>query len=92
MAKANCQDDANYERKVDSRDRPYFIFKIGNDPIAKSEPYEGGKGAMENGIKSCKKNGPSELVVDKDLKEISTNEENVTTEEPDTSQTNNTYA
>lgn len=62
--KKNAADDGRYERKQSKNGEPYFVLKAGNNQIiGKIEMYSG-NAAMENGIASVKKNGPSAAVVD----------------------------
>ncbi len=57
--KANSSVDARYQRKVSSANQPYFVLTAANgQTIGKSEMYSS-SAAMENGIASCKTNGPS---------------------------------
>ena len=56
--KKNSPDDARYDRRTAKDDSPYFVLKATNgEVIGKSEMYSA-KASMENGIASCKKNGP----------------------------------
>lgn len=56
--------DERYERKVSSKQEPYFVLKAGNgEPIGKSEMYSS-TAAMENGIESVKSNAPEATVND----------------------------
>ena len=56
--------DERYERKVSSKQEPYFVLKAGNgEPIGKSEMYSA-DAAMENGIESVKTNAPEATVND----------------------------
>ncbi len=60
----NSSDDSLYERKESSNGKDYFVIKAKNHQIiGQSQMYES-KEAMENGIASVKKNGPSEVVKD----------------------------
>ncbi|MAA80698.1 MAG: hypothetical protein CME97_00100 [Hyphomonas sp.] len=62
--KKNAADDGRYDRKTSKAGEPYFTLKAGNGQvIGKSEMYSGAA-AMENGIESVKKNGPTGEVVD----------------------------
>ena len=54
----NAPDDARYQRKKSTNDKPFFVLTAANDePIGKSETY-GSADAMESGIASVKKNAP----------------------------------
>ena len=58
----NSPDDARYERKTAKDDSPYFVLKAGNHQvIGQSEMYSSSS-AMEKGIASVKKNGPTETI------------------------------
>lgn len=60
----NCSDDGNYERKVSTNKKNFFVLKASNGQvIGKSELYESGS-AMENGIASVKKNGTTNNIGD----------------------------
>lgn len=60
----NSPDDARYERKEAKDGSPYFVLKAGNGQvIGQSEMYSAAS-AMENGIASVKKNGPTAEIDD----------------------------
>ncbi|MEP4149149.1 MAG: YegP family protein [Halioglobus sp.] len=60
----NSPDDARYERKESKNGDPFFVLKASNgQAIGKSEMYSSAS-AMENGIESVKKNGPTTEVAD----------------------------
>ncbi|MBZ4188512.1 YegP family protein [Niabella beijingensis] len=62
--KKNAPDDANYDRKTSTNNKPFFNLKAGNGQvIGKSELYES-EAARENGIESVKKNAPDADVAD----------------------------
>lgn len=62
--KKNSTLDERFERKVSTKEQPYFILKAGNsEPIGKSEMYSSST-AMENGIKSVKANAPDANIND----------------------------
>jgi uncharacterized protein len=62
--KTNALKDERYERKVSSKQEPYFVLKAGNgEPIGTSEMYSS-TAAMENGIISVKTNAPLATVHD----------------------------
>ena len=53
----NSPEEKRYDRRKSRNGKPYFVLKARNhQPIGKSEMYETPR-AMENGIKSVKKNG-----------------------------------
>jgi len=60
----NAGNDANFERKISSKNEPYFVLKATNgQTIGKSEMYKTAA-AMENGIESVKTNAPDAKVDD----------------------------
>lgn len=62
--KKNSGTDANYDRKTSKAGQPYFVLLAGNKQvIGKSEMYSSAA-AMENGIRSCRENGPTAPTVD----------------------------
>lgn len=61
----NAGDAAKYDRRTSSAGDPYFVLKAGNgQEIGRSETYQGGVAAMENGIESVMKNAPDATIVD----------------------------
>lgn len=61
----NAGDAAKYDRRTSSAGDPYFVLKAGNgQEIGRSETYQGGNAAMENGIESVMKNAPEATIVD----------------------------
>lgn len=63
--KKNSADESKFERRTSSAGDPYFILKAGNgQEIGRSETYQGGNSAMENGIKSVMTNAPDAGVDD----------------------------
>ncbi len=62
--KKNAGDDKRYERKESKKGEPYFVLKAANGQvIGKSEMYSAAS-AMENGIASVIKNGPTAATAD----------------------------
>jgi uncharacterized protein YegP (UPF0339 family) len=62
--KTNSALDERYERRESTRSEPYFVLKAKNgEIIGRSEMYSS-TGAMENGIRSVKENGPIASVDD----------------------------
>ena len=62
--KTNSPLDSRYDRRTSRAGDPYFVLKAGNgEVIGKSEMYSS-TAAMENGIASVKKNGPTARVDD----------------------------
>ena len=60
----NAADDNRYERKESKNGAPSFVLKATNgQTIGKSESYSS-VSAMENGIESVKKNGPTAEIAD----------------------------
>lgn len=60
----NSADDKQYERKMSVSSQPYFVLKAKNhETIGKSEMYSS-ESAMEKGIESVKKNGPTATIND----------------------------
>ncbi len=60
----NSAEDGQYECKESSNGKPYFVLKAKNHQvIGQSQMYESEDGC-QNGIESCKANGPSETVKD----------------------------
>lgn len=63
--KKNAGDETKYERRTSTAGDPYFILKAGNhQEIGRSETYQGGDTACENGIKSVMTNAPDANIVD----------------------------
>lgn len=63
--KKNAGNGDRFERRETAKGEPYFILKAGNgQEIGRSETYQGGVAAMENGIKSVQNNAPEAEVVD----------------------------
>lgn len=57
--KANAGTDGRYVRKTSTSNQPYFVLTAANgQTLGRSEMYSS-TSAMENGIASCKTNGPS---------------------------------
>lgn len=55
----NSPISARYVRKTSTSNQPYFVLTAANGhPLGTSEMYSSSS-AMENGITSCKANGPS---------------------------------
>lgn len=62
----NAADDANYEKRINNANEPYFVLKAGNgQEIGRSEYYSS-EAAMSNGIESVKSNAP-EAEIDETL-------------------------
>lgn len=62
--KKNARKDGCYDRRKTKAGKPYFVLKAGNHQvIGTSESYSANR-AMENGIKSVKKNAPGAAIDD----------------------------
>ena len=60
----NSTSDERYQRKTSKAGEPYFALVAANgQTIGMSEMYSS-TSAMENGINSCKQNGPSNTIKD----------------------------
>ncbi len=60
----NAAKDERYERRKASNGKPYFVLlAVNKQVIGKSQMYAS-KQTMENGIKACKRVGPSAEVKD----------------------------
>lgn len=63
--KKNAGNADRFDRRETAKGEPYFVIKAGNgQEIGRSETYQGGKTAMENGIESVMKNAPDATIVD----------------------------
>lgn len=57
--RTNSAVDARYDRRLSAGGQPYFVLKAANgEPIGSSEMYSSAA-ARDQGIDSCKRNGPS---------------------------------
>lgn len=66
--KSNAPFDGQYERKVGSNDKPYFVLKATDGQVlGRSEMYSS-HSSMENGIKSVMRNAATATI--KDLTEV----------------------
>lgn len=62
--KKNAADDARYER-LDGKDgSPYFVLKASNGQVIGSSEMYSGAASRDNGIASCKTNGPGAAIDD----------------------------
>lgn len=61
--KENSNIDARYERKVTNNQKPYFVLKATNGQVIGKSEFYSSNSAMENGIRSVKKNGPEAMVI-----------------------------
>ena len=63
----NSPDAKRYDRRVNKAGKDYFVLKAANHQvIGNSEAYNS-KAAMENGIKSVTKNGPTTKIDDQSV-------------------------
>jgi uncharacterized protein len=63
--RVNSPFDNNYRRLTSNDNKPYFVLKAANgETIGASETYES-VAARDNGIESCKANGPTARTVDR---------------------------
>ncbi len=60
----NSPDEKRYDRRVNKAGKDYFVLKAANHQIIGNSEAYNSKAAMENGIKSVMKNGPTTNVVD----------------------------
>ena len=60
----NSPDDARYERKKSSSGKDCFVLKAKNNQVIGSSEMYSSASAMENGIASVKKNGPTKTIDD----------------------------
>lgn len=60
----NSPDDARYERGKSSKGQDYFVLKAGNNQVIGTGEMYSSASAMENGIASVKKNGPTTIIDD----------------------------
>jgi uncharacterized protein len=61
---ANSPYDARYDKRTSVANQPYFVLKASNhEIIGKSQMYLS-TAARDNGIASCKTNGPTTKIVD----------------------------
>jgi uncharacterized protein len=57
--KKNSPDDARYERLKGKGDAPYFVLKAGNHQVIGNSQMYASETSRDNGIASCKTNGPT---------------------------------
>jgi uncharacterized protein YegP (UPF0339 family) len=56
--KKNAPDDSRYDRLVGKDGSPYFTLKAGNGQVIGSSEMYSSAAARDNGVESCKTNGP----------------------------------
>lgn len=54
--------DERYERRETKNGDPYFVLKAGNHQVIGKSEFYSAKAAMEKGVESVKKNGPTETI------------------------------
>ena len=62
--RTNSQNDARYERKTSSSERPYFVLKAANGEIVGTSELYSSNGALEKGVASVRLNAPTAAVDD----------------------------
>ena len=60
----NSPDAGRYDRRVNKGGKDYFVLKAANHQIIGNSEAYNSKAAMENGIKSVMKNGPTTKIAD----------------------------
>lgn len=60
----NSPDDGRYVRETAKDGRTYFNLKAGNHQVIGTSQMYKDEGGRDNGIKSCKTNGPGKTVKD----------------------------
>lgn len=65
---ASCQTnspyDSRYERRISVANQPYFVLKALNGQIIGTSQMYSSSIARDNGIASCKSNGPTTRIID----------------------------
>lgn len=61
---ANSPYDVRYERLVSRANQPYFVLKASNGQVIGTSQMYASTGGRDNGIESCKTNGPTSRIVD----------------------------
>jgi hypothetical protein len=61
----NSSTDTNYDRRMSKDNRSYFVLKAANNQIIGTSQMYSSAQARDDGIASCKKNGPSARTEDK---------------------------
>ena len=63
-SQSNSPHDSRYERRVSTANQPYFVLRaLNSQTIGVSEMYSSNT-ARDNGIASCKVNGPTTRIID----------------------------
>jgi uncharacterized protein YegP (UPF0339 family) len=66
--RANSGDDARYERLVAKDSSPYFVLKAANGEIIATSQMYSSESARDQGIASCRENGPAGAIHDTTVK------------------------
>ena len=66
--RANSGDESRYERLTSKDARPYFVLKAANGEIIGTSQMYGSESARDEGIASCRENGPSGVTHDTTVK------------------------
>lgn len=61
---ANSPYDSHYERRISAANQPYFVLKALNSQIIGTSQMYSSATARDNGIASCKSNGPTTRIID----------------------------
>jgi len=62
--RTNSGDEARYERLTSKATEPYFVLKAGNGEIIGTSQMYSSDSARDQGISSCKENGPTAATQD----------------------------
>ena len=62
--RTNSSDDARYARLTSKDAKPYFVLKAGNGEVIGTSQMYSSDSARDQGIASCKENGPSAATQD----------------------------
>jgi hypothetical protein len=62
--RANSSDEVRYTRMTSKDEKPYFVLKSGNGEVIGTSQMYSSESARDQGIKSCKENGPSAVTKD----------------------------
>ncbi len=62
--RTNSGDEVRYTRMVSKKQQPYFVLKAGNGEIIGTSQMYASDSARDNGIKSCRENGPTAVMKD----------------------------
>ena len=62
--KKNAAEESRFEKRVNSKNEPFFILKAGNGQEVGRSEYYSSESAMNNGIESVRKNAPDATVDD----------------------------